>query len=151
MHPDSQPPEAEAGIQFFTEPPLDFDFSQPAEAHAEWLNRLAMTEGFRIDGLNYVFCSDDYLLDINRQYLDHDTYTDIITFDNSEAVDAIEGDVFISVERVRENAEQFSADFDSELRRVLAHGLLHLCGYGDKSADEIEQMRRKEDAALALY
>jgi len=98
--------------------------------------------------LNYIFMSDEELLKINQQYLNHDTYTDIITFDNSEDEGCIHGDIFISIDRVTENAENFKTEFETELRRVLAHGLLHLCGYKDKSEKEAELMRGMEENAL---
>ena len=101
--------------------------------------------------LNYIFCSDDYLLEINKQYLDHDYYTDIITFDNSEEEGKIEGDIYVSVDRVKENAIEFGANFETELRRVLIHGLLHLMNYTDTSEELKAQMRAKEDECLLIY
>lgn len=102
-------------------------------------------------GVNYVLCSDEYLLEMNRQYLEHDYYTDILTFDNSESDTEIEGDIFISFERVYENAGSESVSPDQELRRVLAHGVLHLCGYNDHTAEEKANMRKKEDYYLSLF
>jgi probable rRNA maturation factor len=129
-------------IHFFEE---DIVFTLPQkQKHREWLTDLATTEGFKIKELNYIFCTDEYLHKINVEYLDHDTLTDIITFDNSEIEGKIEGDIFVSIERVRENAETFQTPFDNELKRVLAHGLLHLCGYKDKTAAEEIEMRQKE-------
>ncbi len=113
-----------------------------------WLKELAQNEGFKILELTYIFMDDESLLKINIEYLQHDTYTDIITFDNSEKKGKIEGDIFISVDRVMENASKFKVDFETELRRVLAHGLLHLCGYKDKKDDEVKIMRAKEDFYL---
>ncbi|MBK9509556.1 MAG: rRNA maturation RNase YbeY [Cytophagaceae bacterium] len=113
-----------------------------------WLKELAQNEGFKILELSYIFMDDESLLKINIEYLQHDTYTDIITFDNSEKKGKIEGDIFISVDRVMENASKFKVDFETELRRVLAHGLLHLCGYKDKKDDEVKIMRAKEDFYL---
>ncbi|UBM59702.1 rRNA maturation RNase YbeY [Marinilongibacter aquaticus] len=117
----------------------------------EWLKEIAESEGYEMSELNYIFMSDENLLEINIEYLDHDTYTDIITFDNSDDEHKIEGDVFISVDRVKENAEKFEVIFEEELRRVMAHGLLHLCGYKDKSESESQLMREKENWALTLY
>jgi rRNA maturation RNase YbeY len=114
----------------------------------KWLKKLAENEGFKISELSYIFMDDEALLRINIEYLQHDTYTDIITFDNSEKKGKIEGDIFISVDRVNENATKFKVDFETELRRVLAHGLLHLCGYKDKKKDEETLMRAKEDFYL---
>lgn len=116
-----------------------------------WLHTIAAAKGYRIDSLNYVFCTDDYLHQINLNYLKHDTYTDIVTFDQSEQDRTIEGDVFISVDRVRENAKQEGETYPAELLRVIAHGLLHLCGYKDKSPSEKHRMRKEENQAVAHY
>jgi len=115
--------------------------------HKAWLKVAAKAEGFTIGELNYIFCSDAYLLDINQKYLGHDTLTDIVTFDNSEDPKMIEGDIFISIERVRENAIKFDTE-DSELKRVMVHGLLHLAGYKDKDKAQKELMRNKENEHL---
>jgi len=115
--------------------------------HKAWLKDAAKAEGFKIGELNYIFCSDAYLLDINQKYLGHDTLTDIVTFDNSEDPKMIEGDIFISIERVRENAIKFDTE-DSELKRVMVHGLLHLAGYKDKDKAQKELMRNKENEHL---
>ena len=114
----------------------------------EWIQQIVEQEGFQLNGINYIFCSDEYLLKINQEHLEHDFYTDIITFDNSETPKEIEGDIFISVDRVIDNAAQLNIPFEHELWRVLAHGVLHLCGYGDKTDQEIQEMRRKEEEAL---
>lgn len=130
-------------IRFFTE---DTSYTLPQkQATRQWLKNQAAREGFTIGELSYIFCSDEYLLQVNRDYLDHDYYTDIITFDNSEEDANIEGDIFISVDRVADNAQQLGISAEQEMRRVLAHGLLHLCGYGDKSPEEAQQMRSKEE------
>lgn len=115
-----------------------------------WLKSVAVGEGQSIKEINYIFCSDPYLLQINRDHLDHDYLTDIITFDNSEISGKIESDIFISIDRVKENAAQYEASFETELKRVMVHGLLHLLGYKDKSAKEKQQMRAKEDHYLSL-
>ena len=115
--------------------------------HKAWLKDTAKAEGFAIGELNYIFCSDAYLLDINQKYLGHDTLTDIVTFDNSEDHKMIEGDIFISIERVRENAIKFDTDA-TELKRVMVHGLLHLIGYKDKDKAQKELMRNKENEHL---
>lgn len=117
----------------------------------QWLRSVAKNKGYTIKDLNYVFCSDEYLLDINIQYLNHDTYTDIVTFDQSEFDKEIEGDIFISIDRVKENATTLKTPYNLELLRVLAHGLLHLCGLKDKTEDEKKEMRKEEDAALSLF
>jgi len=113
----------------------------------KWLKNLAEEEGFQLIELDYIFCSDAYLLEINIQHLNHHTYTDIITFDLSDEAspEDIESEIYISLDRVAENAEKFRVPFETELARVLAHGLLHLCGYKDKTAQESAQMREKEN------
>lgn len=116
-----------------------------------WLKSIAEKENFQLKELHYIFLDDVAILKINIDYLDHDTYTDIITFDNSENPGAIEGDIFISLERVEENAKKFKVSFEHELYRVMAHGLLHLCGYKDKKKKDIEMMRGKEEEYLQLY
>jgi rRNA maturation RNase YbeY len=118
--------------------------------HKAWLKDAAKAEGFKIGELNYIFCSDVYLLDINQKYLGHDTLTDIVTFDNSEDPKMIEGDIFISIERVRENALKFDTAA-SELKRVMIHGLLHLAGYKDKDKAQKELMTIKENEHLKTY
>ena len=118
--------------------------------HKRWLAALAAHEGFKIGEVNYIFCDDDYLLKINLAYLNHDTLTDIITFDYVEGK-LLNGDIFISIERVRENSKLFSVSFEQELLRVLSHGLLHLCGYKEKSDEEAVVMRGKEDFAIQLF
>jgi len=100
--------------------------------------------------LSYIFCSDKYLLSINQKYLNHNTLTDIVTFDLAEDAE-IEGEIYISVERVKENAVKYAVDFEEELHRVIIHGLLHLIGYKDKTASQKAQMRKKEQACLSLY
>jgi probable rRNA maturation factor len=136
-------------ISFFVE---DIEFSLPNESKvSSWLSKVIENEDYKLFELNYIFCTDEYLLGINLQYLNHDTFTDIITFDNSEEDDLIEGDIFISIERVRENAHLFNVEFINELLRVLVHGVLHLCGYHDKSTKESLVMRQKEDYYIQLF
>ncbi len=132
-------------ITFLTED-ITFGLKEKLK-HKAWLKDAAKAEGFAIGELNYIFCSDAYLLDINQKYLGHDTLTDIVTFDNSEDPKMIEGDIFISIERVRENAIKFDTE-DSELKRVMVHGLLHLAGYKDKDKAQKELMRIKENEHL---
>jgi probable rRNA maturation factor len=103
-----------------------------------------------LDRLNYIFCTDKKLLDINRKYLNHDFYTDIITFDLSEEDDKTSGEIYISVNRVLENSTAFKIPFSKELSRVIFHGALHLCGYKDKTNNQKHQMRKKEDYYLSL-
>jgi probable rRNA maturation factor len=101
--------------------------------------------------LTYIFCTDDYLLQINQQFLKHDTFTDIVTFDLSEHENELQGEIYISVERVKENAEKFGTDYKQELHRVIFHGALHLCGFKDKTKADKEVMRKKEDLCLRQY
>jgi rRNA maturation RNase YbeY len=132
-------------ITFLTED-IAFELKEKLK-HKAWLKNVAQTEGFKIGELNYIFCSDNYLLEINQKYLGHDTLTDIVTFDNSENPKTIEGDIFISIDRVRENAIKFDTDA-TELKRVMVHGLLHLIGYKDKDKAQKELMRNKENEHL---
>jgi len=139
----------ESGILFDTAdvelPELD------ASALSDWLSAVAKTYGHRIERLVFVLCSDVFLLKMNQERLDHDTYTDIITFDLRDRPDApIEGECYISLERVNDNASRFGESRETELHRVLVHGLLHLCGLGDKTSEEAEFMRSAEDKALSL-
>jgi len=134
-------------ISFFSE---DIDFTLKDKAKVRnWIVETIKSEGFkRVGELSFVFCSDAYLLEINKQYLNHDTYTDIVTFDSSEEEDIISGDIFISVERIRENAEKFGVTERDELHRVIIHGVLHLCGYYDKKKEDKELMTSKENEYL---
>ncbi|MBA4850028.1 rRNA maturation RNase YbeY [Emticicia sp. BO119] len=116
-----------------------------------WLKSIITSEGFSLGEINYIFCSDDYLLKINIEYLDHDYFTDIITFDNSLEESLIEGDIFISIDRVKENALTYEVSFEHELKRVLAHGILHLCGFFDKTPEEEKLMRSKENHYLQQF
>jgi probable rRNA maturation factor len=113
-----------------------------------WINTSILSEGHELDTLNFIFCSDEYLLKMNEQYLHHDTYTDIITFDNSEKPNTIAGDIFISIDRVRENAKIFETSLANELQRVIIHGTLHLLGYPDKTKKAKKLMTEKEDEYL---
>ena len=114
----------------------------------QWIKDTIVAEGFKLKELTYIFCSDDYLLQINQQYLDHDTYTDIITFDNSETDKTVAGDIFISIDRIRENAVKFNQSLVDELHRVIIHGVLHLLGYKDKTTEDNTRMTQKEDHYL---
>lgn len=115
-----------------------------------WLEDLILSENKKPGDINYIFCDDDYLLKVNQDYLDHDYYTDIITFDYVKGK-TISGDIFVSLPRILDNASTLSQDFESEFRRVLAHGLLHLCGYKDKTEEEESTMRQKEDFYINRY
>ncbi|MBO0932780.1 rRNA maturation RNase YbeY [Fibrella aquatilis] len=137
-------------VRFFNE---DTDFKLPQKlAVKKWLTAQAKAEGHDMGDLNYIFATDEYVLNVNKEYLQHDYYTDIITFDNREYVDdPIEGDIYVSVDRVADNAAQLGIAPEVEMRRVLAHGLLHLCGYGDKTEEEVAVMRMKEEEWLLMY
>lgn len=116
-----------------------------------YLDALFIKEGFQLEHLEYIFCTDKYLLKINQEFLHHNTFTDILTFDFSASPKNISGEIYISAERVMENAEKFGASFDNELHRVIFHGALHLCGYKDKLPDDKKLMRKKEDENLKTY
>ncbi|RIW18339.1 rRNA maturation RNase YbeY [Algoriphagus lacus] len=136
-------------INFFTE---EIQFVLPQkQKRKNWLKQIAKSENFKFGELNYIFCSDEYLYKINVNYLNHHTYTDIITFDNSEEEGKIEGDIFISIDRVRENAQKHAQEESTELSRVISHGLFHLMGYKDKTKDEAEVMRKKEGFAIDIF
>jgi probable rRNA maturation factor len=134
-------------ISFFEEG-ISFRLKDKAKVR-QWVTDTIIAEGFKLKELNYIFCSDAYLLDINKQYLDHDTYTDIVTFDNSEEKGKIVSDIFISIERIRENAIKFNVTETTELHRVIIHGALHLLGYKDKLPVDKQKMTQKEDFYLS--
>jgi len=113
-----------------------------------WIKAALEAEGYRLNEINYILCSDAYLLQINQQYLNHDTYTDIVTFDNSDEPKTITGDIFISIDRIHENAAKFGVPIQTELHRVMIHGALHLSGYKDKRPAEKKRMTEKEDFYL---
>lgn len=115
-----------------------------------WLKDIILSEGKKLGEINYIFCDDDYLLKVNQDYLQHDYYTDIITFDYVKGK-TISGEIFVSLQRISDNASTLSKNYEEELRRVLAHGILHLCGYKDKTEEEEQLMRSKEDYYIAKY
>ena len=127
----------------------EFELSNDA-AFSNWISKVIVSENKNEGEINYIFCDDEYLLEINQQYLDHDTLTDIISFDYSVG-NELHGDIFISVERVRENANDFKVSFEEELRRVMIHGVLHFCGYKDKSEVDEPTMRVKEDEKIKMF
>lgn len=133
---------------FFHKEDISFRFLHK-EQIIQWIKEVAKKEKKSIGYINYIFCSDNYLLELNKDYLNHKTLTDIITFDNSDGT-LIESDIFISIERVRENAARFETTFQLELYRVLIHGVLHLCGYKDKKEEEKNLMREKENKYITL-
>ena len=133
-------------IHFFFENIDKFSLSDRTK---DWLINLITNEGKKAGEINYIFCDDEYLLKVNQDFLQHDYYTDVITFDYVKGK-TIAGDIFVSLPRISENAETHSKDFNVELHRVLAHGILHLCGYKDKTDDEVKEMRNKEDYYLNI-
>ena len=139
----------EASIEYFFEDTPTLDLQE--EQYTNWVTRVIESFGFQLSQINYIFCSDEYLLSINKEHLDHDYYTDIITFDLSDEPNSIESDIFISIDRVVENAKEQEHNFLDELRRVMIHGVIHLTGQGDKTEQEIIDMRKKEDASLSLW
>ena len=134
-------------VTYFTED-TSFRFKEK-RLTSRWLKAVAESEGKRLGDIGIIFCSDNYLLNVNKEYLNHDYYTDIITFDYCEG-NKLSGDLFISVDSGRENAAYYDVEFHVELRRVIVHGLLHLMGYDDHSDEDITQMRAKENACLLL-
>ena len=134
-------------IQYFFE--NEEEITLP-ENCSEWVEKLILNEEKKVGNINYIFCDDEYLLKVNQDFLNHDYYTDIITFDYVKGK-TISGDIFISLPRISENASTLSSSFEKELLRVLAHGVLHLCGYKDKSDEEQKEMRAKEDFYINLF
>lgn len=127
----------------------DFEIANES-AYERWISEVIASEEKNEGDINYIFCDDDYLLDINRKYLDHDYLTDVISFDYTVG-NELHGDIFISVERVRDNAVDFGVEFEMELRRVMAHGVLHYCGYKDKSESDEIVMRDKEEEKMKMF
>jgi rRNA maturation RNase YbeY len=135
-------------ITYFKE---EVEFGLPNESKlSEWLEKMAKSENKEISQMTFIFCNDEYILNINKQFLNHDFYTDIITFPYKQGKE-IESDIFISIERIRENAVTFNTTFELELLRVMAHGLLHLMGYLDKTENEKKEMRTQENKAINLF
>jgi len=134
---------------------ISFNYETDFELHNEpdfskWLSAVILSENKKEGEINYIFCDDDYLLEINQQYLDHDTLTDIISFDYSVG-NEINGDIFVSVERVKENASDYNVTFQEEIQRVLVHGILHYCGYKDKTESDELVMRSKEEEKMKMF
>ena len=134
---------------FFHIEGLDFQLSQPKQI-AKWIVQILEREHAQLKQLNFIFCDDAYLHQINLTYLQHDTYTDVITFPYQK-MPIVEGDIFISVERIKENASLYGVSFEKELLRVIIHGVLHLCGYMDKTEEDKKRMTAKENEALAIF
>ena len=127
------------------------DFELQHESYfSKWLSEVILSENKKEGEINYIFCDDDYLLEINQQYLDHDTLTDIISFDYSVG-NELNGDIFVSVERVKENASDYNVTFQEEIQRVLVHGILHYCGYKDKTESDELVMRSKEEEKMKMF
>ena len=135
-------------IHFFTEDIKEVRI--PKRKVRTWINQCIVSHNKATGDINFIFCSDEYLRKINIEYLNHDFYTDIITFNNNEN-NKVSGDIYISLDRVRENAEEFEVSFHAELQRVVIHGVLHLLGYEDHSEKEKATMRKAEDESIALY
>jgi probable rRNA maturation factor len=133
---------------YFFEEDITYKLKDKAKVR-KWITDTVVAEGYKLKELTYIFCSDEHLLTINKQYLDHDTFTDIITFDNSEYEGEITGDIFISIPRILENAAKFNVSDADELHRVIIHGALHLLGYTDKKTADKQKMTEKEDYYLA--
>ena len=127
----------------------DFELENEAQ-YEDWISRIIESEGFDEGEINYIFCDDEYLHKINVEYLDHDTLTDIISFDYTVG-NVLQGDIFISIERVRDNANDFNVSFEEELKRVLSHGVLPYCGYKDKSPKDEALMRSKEEEKMQMF
>lgn len=137
-----------ASIRFFTES-INFKITNPRKTRA-WIRGVTKIENRAISEINYIFCSDAYLLELNQRFLKHNTLTDIITFDNAEESKEINGEIYISIDRIKENALSLKTNFEDELHRVIIHGVLHLIGYKDKKKSEKALMRKKEEAFLSL-
>jgi len=135
-------------INFFSEE-IEFELSNPQKIH-NWITSVIKQYQKIAGNVNYIFCDDKYLHNINLEYLSHDTYTDIITFDNSEEEMLIEGDIYISIERVKENAQKYHVILEAELQRVMIHGILHLLGFDDHSEEDKKNMRSREQECLLL-
>ncbi|MBN8565188.1 MAG: rRNA maturation RNase YbeY [Flavobacteriales bacterium] len=127
----------------------DFELSSESD-YVSWIQNVIASENKEEGDINYIFCDDEYLHKINVEYLNHDTLTDIISFDYSEG-NFLHGDIFVSVERVADNAKEFNVSFENELKRVMAHGVLHYCGYKDKSEQDELLMRQKEDEKIKMF
>jgi probable rRNA maturation factor len=135
-------------IKFFNAD-VNFTLRDKTEIRS-WLLKVAAKEGYKINLLNIIFCSDEYLYKMNVEYLRHNTYTDIITFDQSEEDGNISGELYLSIDRIRENAKILEINLRDEVHRVIVHGLLHLCGYVDKTASKKAEMSEREDYSLSL-
>lgn len=145
---DLDPDEVEEPVEFFAED-VDIELAKP-DQYRRWVEQVIQDEGCQLLRVQYIFCSDNFLQDLHFRYLQDDTLTDIMTFPYRDHPE-IESDIFISIDRVRENASSLGIPFEEELRRVMIHGVLHLCGYPDKTAEESRKMREKENEKLAFW
>lgn len=139
----------QGSIEFFYEE-VEYRFKNLSKS-TKWIKSIIQSEGFQLKHLNYILCSDTYLHDINKEYLDHDTYTDILTFNQSDDPALIESDIYISIDRILDNSENNNEPFEKELHRVMIHGVLHLIGFNDKTPEQKMLMRKKEDTCLSLH
>lgn len=139
---------SEQNIFYFSED-IDYTLNHTTDMN-QMIGQVSEKESVRIDYLNYIFCSDNYLLDINKKYLKHDYFTDIITFESSEEDGKVSGDIFISIDRAKDNAADYNVSLKNEVTRLIIHGLLHLIGFKDSTDDEKLLMRKKEDYYLSL-
>lgn len=137
-----------AVVNFFSED-IDFKLPHPRKT-SDWIKQVVRKEKATLQGVNFIFCSDKYLLQANIRYLNHKTFTDIITFDYSGSAQTLQGDIFISIDRVGENCRTYKKSFDDELHRVIIHGVLHLLGYEDKTVKQKVLIHKKEDVCLSL-
>lgn len=137
----------ESKINFYSENEF---ILEETERYAKWIEEVIASENMKLEEINYIFCDDEYMLKLNVEFLNHDTYTDIITFNNNVGT-ILQGDIFISTERVRDNSETFGVIFEEEMRRVMSHGILHLCGYNDKTDEDSLIMREKEEEKMNLF
>jgi len=135
---------------YFQNSAIDFDLPFEKALLKDWINGVILEEDYTLEELSYVFTTDESLLEINQSYLDHDTFTDIITFDYSEKARVVNGEIIISIDRVKENALKYEVEFGHELARVMIHGVIHLLGYDDKTANQKAIMRKKENTCISL-
>ncbi|MBK8289854.1 MAG: rRNA maturation RNase YbeY [Flammeovirgaceae bacterium] len=138
-----------SSVRYFSEG-ISFKVPNPRKT-SSWIKSVIQVNKAKLKEVSFIFCSDSYLLQMNQSFLNHNTLTDIITFDHSKSRNALEGEIYISVERVLENAEKFEVSFEQEIKRVMIHGILHLLGFKDKKVKEKAQMRKKEEACLSLF
>lgn len=140
-----------SGIFFHLEGNISHPLKGKVKVYKNWLTHIATLENCIIKDIHYIFCDDEKILEINRQFLNHDYYTDIITFPYSDKKDSLKAEIYISIDTVSSNAETYNESFDTELKRVIVHGLLHMIGYNDKTPEDEKKMREKEDECLRIF